>query len=478
MKPFAYADLGAILLYETRREKLPSDRLFRRFTRARRFLGSKERAALGDFYFHALRHMRRLDEAIQTVLSTTRIAQMLEPATGFPVGDERAALAWTGATRPGKHEGPNRWIDQWRITLAAEEIEPGFLLAALEGLIEKSPSEEIRLSEKALGEIIPRSHDVARHLACETRHVRLPIKHSIPEWLWGGLGFGLSPREMDTMAEGLNKPGLPCLRVNTLKTSIDGYAKALGHAKVPFQQSELVPEGFVIEKRLAPDRLPGIEDGRAAFQDAGSQLVVHAINPQPDTVVVDACAGGGGKTLHLAARMQNRGRLLVYEPAETRLKNLRRRCTDAGVSIVEELSEDAASKEPGADNLAGIVLLDVPCSGTGTIRRAPELKWRLTKRTLQDRVTLQRQLLDRWSAWVRPGGLLAYATCSLLHGENGAQIEAFLARKGGAFEPIELSGRPGVRADMLPRGGRGIQLYPHRHGTDGFFLSILRRTER
>jgi 16S rRNA (cytosine967-C5)-methyltransferase len=204
-------------------------------------------------------------------------------------------------------------------------------------------------------------------------------------------------------------------------------------------------------------------------QDAGSQIVTLAAGAVSGMRVVDLCAGGGGQTLGLAAAMENRGTLLATDSDRSRLSRLMPRAERAGVSIVEtRLLDPGREAEPLADwaGVADVVLIDAPCSGTGTWRRNPEARWRLTSARLDRLVETQARLLDIGATLVRPGGALVHIVCSLLDAEGAAQVDAFLARHPGwAAAPLALpAGTP---------HGPGMRLTPLSHSTDGFFVAKL-----
>jgi 16S rRNA (cytosine967-C5)-methyltransferase len=211
--------------------------------------------------------------------------------------------------------------------------------------------------------------------------------------------------------------------------------------------------------------------GQAEVQDAGSQIVSLAAHAQPGQSVVDLCAGGGGKTLALAAAMRNEGRILATDIDRSRLSRLAPRAAKAGVTIVETRLLDPNREAAALDDRAGTadcVLIDAPCSGTGTWRRNPEARWRLTPDRLDRFATQQRHVLEVGAPLVRPGGALVYIVCSLLDAEGVDQVDGFLADHPGWFaDPLDLPAG-------TPRGS-GLRLDPASHGTDGFFVARLIR---
>ncbi len=256
------------------------------------------------------------------------------------------------------------------------------------------------------------------------------------------------------------------LRVNTLKADVaqvaDEFAGAVATPHGP--RGLRLPEGTRIEDSAA------YREGRVEVQDAGSQLIALACAAAPGMIVVDLCAGAGGKSLALAADMGGpiEGRLIACDTDRARLSRLGPRAARAGARIENRLLDPNREREALAD-LAGqadLVLVDTPCSGTGTWRRNPEARWRLTPGRVSRLVDLQAHILDLAASLVRPGGHLVYAVCSLLPEEGSAQLDAFLRRS--AWVPQSLPFAAGV-AD-----GAGRLLSPHADGTDGFFIARLR----
>lgn len=256
------------------------------------------------------------------------------------------------------------------------------------------------------------------------------------------------------------------LRVNTLKA--DRATLALPQLGEPglAPQSLRLPHGTQVESWEA------YTTGQIEVQDIGSQLVCAALGAQPGELVIDLCAGAGGKTLALAAAMDNRGRLIATDTDRARLSRLEPRAWRAGVTIAETRLLDPGREAEVLADLAGqadAVLVDAPCSGTGTWRRSPEGRWRLTPDQLARYAAVQARLLDLAASLLRPGGRLGFVTCSLLDVEGAGQAAGFLARHPD-WSAQELHLAAGT-----PRGP-GVRLAPGRDGTDGFFVACFRKT--
>lgn len=484
MKTTSIAGHAAELLREFRAGNHPADRTASRFIRERRYLGSRDRPAIVDLFFHTLRHLRRIDETLRITVGTSPFAEWLSRATGYPIGESPNERVWASPGPPQKRlTKEDEWIDLARVAVAAEMLRAGALAELREELATRWPLEDEGRSLHWLGTQIDRWREVYESLGAEGSAATLGIRHSFPEWLAGVMGHGLAPGEMDAAFAELNNTAPAVVRVNTLKLDVAEAVGRLRERGLSARRCQRAREGVSIDKRLGPEDINSLGAGAFEFQDEGSQLIAEWIErawgaPLNGLDVIDACAGAGGKALHLSARMANTGRVRFHEPVASRRAALMERAAQADATNLEALEEEPTSAEGAAvSGLTDIVLLDVPCSGLGTLRRSPELKWRTSQRVLAARISIQAELLRRWSAMVRPGGLLVYATCSLLHEENGAQIKDFLDAHGD-FERVKLKPRGAddlaVAADMATRAG-DLQLYPHRHATDGFFFSALRR---
>jgi len=274
------------------------------------------------------------------------------------------------------------------------------------------------------------------------------------------------------------------LRVNTLKaTRTEAQAALADLAPVPTPWS---PDGLRIV--LSPDaRSPGIHaeaafiKGMVEVQDEGSQLAALFAGAQPGEQALDLCAGAGGKTLALAAAMQNKGQLYATDSDKRRLAPIYERIERAGARNVQVIAPRRDGGELAA--LAGrcdLVVIDAPCSGTGAWRRNPDAKWRMRPGALEQRLRQQAEVLDRAAAALKPGGRIAYITCSVLAAENGAQVAAFLTRQPGfcVVLPELVIGALGEAAPAFQAAAlvdaQGLLMTPRRTGTDGFFVSVLR----
>lgn len=286
----------------------------------------------------------------------------------------------------------------------------------------------------------------------------------LPRWLIKA--FRKSGLEMDEQAALLSRAPLD-IRVNRLRANAAQIAAEISGA----ESLQHLPDGLRLPADLPIEQLPSFRDGMIEVQDAGSQLVSLAAGAKPGQHVIDLCAGGGGKTLALAATMENRGTILACDIDRGRLQRLPPRAERAGVDIAEiRLLDPSREYAQLSDQIgkADLVMIDAPCSGTGTWRRNPEARWRLTPDRLAKLSETQRYLMKIGAEMVRPGGAMVYVVCSLLDDEGANQVDAFLkAYPGWRSEPVAI-GAGSAR-------GAGLRLTPLRDSTDGFFVAKLIR---
>jgi 16S rRNA (cytosine967-C5)-methyltransferase len=309
-----------------------------------------------------------------------------------------------------------------------------------------------------------------------------------PPWVAGDYPEWLDPHFARAFGEERAEEGAALarrapldLRVNTLKATRDQVVTAL--ADLAVEPARWSPVGLRLT--LAADaRSPAIHaepafiKGLVEVQDEGSQLAALFAGAKPGAQVVDLCAGAGGKTLALAAMMENRGQIYATDTDKRRLAPIHARLERAGVRNVQVRTP----RKPDLSGHADLVLIDAPCTGTGSWRRNPDAKWRMRPGALEQRVKEQTEILDRAATLVKPGGRIAYITCSVLDEENGAQIRAFLARHDG-FAPVppqETIAALGERAFLFRQAvmmtPEGLLMTPRRTDTDGFFVSVMSRS--
>ena len=297
------------------------------------------------------------------------------------------------------------------------------------------------------------------------------ILHSHPEWLarlwWDALGSS----EALALLEHDNHAPENAVRANELLVTPAKLRELLAAQGVRTRQPDGIPEAVVLESPFDLHGSDLFERGALMPQSRGSMLVGHSLAPRPGERVLDLCAAPGAKTTHLAALMRGRGELVAVERHSGRSDALRRNCARMGAGWVDVRTAEAGSVDLGGQ-LFDRVLLDPPCSDLGTLQSRPDVRWRKTPAMIEELTVAQRRLLDAAAARVRPGGTLVYSTCTISPRENERLVEQFAAARPD-FEPDDLGSElPQYRH---PSARRFLQVLPHRHGTDGFFIARLRR---
>lgn len=300
------------------------------------------------------------------------------------------------------------------------------------------------------------------------------VRLNLPDWLHERLEARLGAAETEKLAAALNEQAPLDLRVNVLKADRKGIMKRLAEEGIDAQEGHLSPLAIRLPEKLNLARLPLFKEGLVEVQDEGSQLLGMLLAPRRGEMVMDFCAGAGGKTLLLGALMRNTGRVYAADISEKRLAKLKPRLERSGLANIFPM-QIASEHDAKLKRFAGKmdrVLVDAPCSGLGTLRRSPDLKWRQTPEKIADYVAMQKSILEAAASLVKPGGRLVYATCSLLTEENEAVVAHFLS---GHPEFAAIPVTTELKRTGWKEEGTYLSLLPHRHGTDGFYAALLER---
>ncbi len=309
----------------------------------------------------------------------------------------------------------------------------------------------------------------------ETPAARIAAEFSFPHFIVSEWVELYGEEEAAALCRTLNDPAPVTIRVNALRCTREECRDALAREGVDTTPTSLSPVGLMLSKRVNVNELRTFRDGWFEMQDEGSQLISMLVEPKPGALVVDACAGGGGKTLHLAAIMSNHGTLVSLDVDQERLAGIGPRLVRAGVTIADVLhaERDRGRLDP-LKSSANAVLVDAPCSGVGTFRRNPGAKMLVTPEAVGALTRTQAAILDAAAEYVMPGGRLVYSTCTLLHAENQDQVTSFLSRHADFVlgDAPAILRRQGV--EPLPDGPM-LVLFPRQSGTDGFFAAVMER---
>ena len=283
-------------------------------------------------------------------------------------------------------------------------------------------------------------------------------KESVPDWL-DDLGQKELGKKWDKEIHSLNQLADVILRVNTLKTTKEKLQNNLQELEIETENIKGYPQALKLVKRTNVFVTEAFKNGWFEVQDASSQKVAKFLNPKPGTRVVDTCAGAGGKSLHIAALMDNKGQVIALDIYENKLKELKRRAKRNGAHNIETRTIDSSKVIKKLIQKADKILIDAPCSGIGVLKRNPDSKWKLQPEFLETIKNTQREILDSYSRMVKPGGQMVYATCSILPSENEKQVQDFLERKSGKdFKFV-----------------KDEKVFPSESGFDGFYMALLQK---
>jgi len=403
---------AAIVLARLLEFSAPADETLSRYFRAEPGLGRQERGFIAEAVFAVLRRRRSLEAAAGTAAPDALVAA--------------AAIKLLGLS-----------------------------LRSLEGLVEPRLAERIRAF---------RFSDVPQAERCD-----------LPDWLWKRLSDEHGEAEAERIAHGMLNPAPLDLRVNLARISREDARARLAADGIDAAPTPFSPAGLRLAGKPAINRHAFFRDGLIEVQDEGSQLLAWLLAPRRGEMVADYCAGAGGKTLGMAMLMRGTGRVYAMDISARRLAALGPRAARAGVTNVHSIVL-TGDNDPRAKRLAGKldrVLVDAPCSGFGTLRRNPDLKWRHSAQAIAELAQKQRSILSAASHLVKPGGRLVYATCSILREENEAIAEEF-ASTDPAFAPLSCDELLAAQRIALHTGAH-LRLRPHLHGTDGFFAAAFER---
>ena len=472
----------------------------------------QDEALIQELGLQILRQLHREDARLSSV-----IAHVFRERRALPAGVKGAVVDRVHAVVRSQ-----RWLDHLIASLAEAPVTGGLrdlarwlVRSHLDGAITLEAARR-QWPRYAWDRLAEAAHAVD---ASTDPAARLALRHSLPDWLAARWIDALGPDEAEALATGLDAQAPQTIRANTVRTDREALAEALRARGLVVTPTSRAAHGLIMESRTDLFRLPEFKEGLFEVQDEGSQLVSELVAPPPGGSILDACAGTGGKTLHLGALLGGKGTIVaigVGEPGRGQLAELRRRArraglhnirfvempdvvtaaesswtadshadADAAAAVPDAGAElDASASPPDASAAHDLlpqaerfdrVLVDAPCSGLGVLRRNPEVRRHVTPESIARLAALQQAILERFAVFVRPGGRLIYATCSVLRQENEAIVDAFLQAHAD-FTPTpakEILG--GARAAAIG-DGMVLRLLPHRHGTDGFFAAVLRRS--
>lgn len=305
---------------------------------------------------------------------------------------------------------------------------------------------------------------------------RLGVRHSLPDWIAALMLGQLGNDRAVTLAQAFNRPPPLTVRANRLQVTVEELAEKLAAEGIESRRASHAPDGLILLGHAPVFQTKAFKDGLLEMQDQASQLVCQMVAPPPGSMVVDACAGAGGKTLGLAALLGNKGQVMALDTHAGRLRSLKLRARRAGVHNVQSHQLTADGPSPVRPPGAARVLVDAPCTGLGALRRNPEARWRLQAPDITRLSGAQLEILQRAAPWVMAGGRLIYAVCSFARAEAEDVRDAFLAANTGwtPVAPREITGKAVVEG-LETQDGTALRTWPDLHDMDGFFAVVLRR---
>ncbi len=313
--------------------------------------------------------------------------------------------------------------------------------------------------------------------AKKTEDMTKAEKADLPEWFWDKLVEQYGEEEALTIARSFHQQASLDLRVNVIKASREDVIAKFQSEKTEIKPTPYAPYGLRMPQKMTISKHPFFIDGKIEVQDEGSQLLAQLVAPRRGEMIADFCAGAGGKSLAIGALMRNSGRIYAFDVSEKRLQNLGIRLKRSGLSNLHSqvISSEADPKLKRLFGKFDRVLVDAPCSGLGTLRRNPDLKWRQQPKDVEELTVKQTNILARASKLVKAGGRLIYATCSLLRDENEQIAEAFL-QSNPEFRLVPANTILAQQEIELDTG-EYLKLLPHLHQTDGFFAAVFERVK-
>jgi 16S rRNA (cytosine967-C5)-methyltransferase len=425
------------LLGNIRASSKPADSLMDSFFRSHKYLGSHDRRFIAETTYGTLRHLRKCEFILQNAIGAN--SENVNREDGLLL----LPIAYLAA------------IEQRSLT-AADVSSQLSSMALKKGMV-------TFLKTLSDGLSIPQN-DVAEQIG---------IEHSYPDWMVRRLLYEYGHEETEKICKSLNEPAPLTLRVNLLKTTIEQCQEELKKQEIESTRTAISPYGLQITKRINVFSLKSFQDGYFEVQDEGSQILPLLIDPKPTAKVLDACAGAGGKTLGFAAIMKNRGEIFATDTNGYRLKELKKRSRRAGAFNIRPLEVASVGDLPEKfRDYFDVVFVDAPCSGLGTIRRNPGMKWTVTEETVQEVSAKQAEILRQCAPFVKPEGMLVYATCTLLRQENEDVVNQFVGANPnfGFANADPMLAKLGLKQAS---SGNFIKLVPHIHGTDGFFCAVM-----
>lgn len=402
----------------------PADRIIDLFFRERKYLGSNDRRFISETLYGMLRHKKRIEWSLS---STNDSRTNLFACIAYLLLDAKMTVE----------------------TLGVEVDVPANILTSIERDINTVPKFD---------------SDIAT----------ISTAFSFQDWMVREWKEYFGGSELESLCSVLNTQAPMTIRVNTIKSTLDECRHKLFNEGIETDKARLSPYALHLKRRVNAFQLQTFKEGAFEMQDEGSQLLAMLVDPKPKSKVIDACAGAGGKALAMASIMNNRGEIFALDINSSRLEELQKRIKRSGVDSIRIKKIQENETIPEFVDTADYVLVDAPCTGTGTIRRNPGMKWSVSEQMVKELHAKQISILTLNSQYVKPNGRLVYATCSLIREENELVVEKFLSEHPNfqLVPPTSILERYGL-ANLTNK--KYFQLLPHHYNTDGFFAAVMKR---
>ncbi len=476
------------------KNNMPSDRLISNYLRSKKYIGSKERKFISELIFLTMRNLSLL-ENIYNILEAEQFKNTLEIKNCF------------------KHSKNSFSILVLIQIIIAEDYPDIFYNLNINNILEKIKSQHSTIKETLINECqelgvsrntisnyienihltskehinsISKTSNFPDYLSFSPDFIDLLLNSQSLKNLFAQRSLAFDTSNIQNFLLSFNTPAFTCLRINSLHTTREQLATHLSEADISYFYGSLSPHSISLPNRHQLTILPAYKNGDFEIQDEASQLVAFCLNPMEEATILDACAGAGGKSLHIANLQKDKGRIIASDVEFMRLKEVKKRANLANLYSIETAMVDndfnlkkLNKKQKNIASLFDYVLVDAPCTGSGTVRREPMKKYRITKKMVAKMAEKQLDILTNFSKKVKPGGVLLYSTCSVFAEENENIIKHFLGNNPGFMpEAIKPSFEENnIYIEDLAEDDFYITLYPFFHKTDGFFMAKMRKKQ-
>ncbi len=490
-------DTTGLLLNIARRNPAPTDKVAANFLKSKKSLGSNDRRFILNLLFFYLRNMTLFDYIAENFPNTDKLLESIsknEKLNSKPKDFSAILIAFYAATQIDYFAGEvqlEQFINKKQINDSGSIVST--FQQTMQGYCEWTQLDINNWTNNLLYlfELIYNSslNEINENSKFNiTNYQYSIILYSFPDWIINNLlqFTSLSIANIFNLAAAFTKSAPITIRINSLSKKAEQVAASLKENGVELTKCSLSPAAYNLSHRIYLSEHPLAKTGAIEIQDEASQLVAYAMAPSENWVILDACAGAGGKSLHLATLQNDSGRIIATDKELMRLKELPKRAQNAGLQSIRTYLIDSKNKPIVKDENVkyfkrrafNAILIDAPCSGMGTLRREPMKKYRTTSRLIEKMSNLQYQILSEYSQYLNIGGVLIYATCSIMPQENDAVVEKFLENQH-EFAPDSLSNafdKYGIAIAELEDNYK-FTFYPHLFGTDGFFISRMIKIE-